>query len=49
MEHLLPCRAEEIQGKCIDIFHENPAHQRALLADPGMGAVSLLAMSRNAS
>lgn len=33
LEHLLPCRADEIQGKCIDIFHKNPAHQRAILAD----------------
>jgi methyl-accepting chemotaxis protein len=34
LEHLLPCKAEEIVGKSIDIFHKNPAHQRRLLADP---------------
>ena len=34
LEHLLPCRANELQGKCIDIFHKNPAHQRQLLANP---------------
>lgn len=32
--HLLPCRPEELQGKCIDIFHKDPSHQRRLLADP---------------
>lgn len=25
---------DEIVGTCIDIFHKNPAHQRAMLADP---------------
>jgi HAMP domain-containing protein len=30
----LPCRAEEIVGKNIDVFHKNPAHQRRILADP---------------
>lgn len=35
LEHLLPCRADQLKGQCIDIFHKNPAHQRALLADPG--------------
>ena len=25
---------EKIVGTCIDVFHKNPAHQRALLADP---------------
>ncbi len=34
LQHLLPCPANELHGKCIDIFHKNPAHQRALLADP---------------
>ena len=28
----LPCRADEIVGKNIDIFHKNPAHQRSMLA-----------------
>ena len=34
LEHLLPCKADEVVGQCIDIFHKNPAHQRRLLADP---------------
>lgn len=35
IEHLLPVKADEILGQCIDIFHEHPEHQRKLLADPG--------------
>ena len=34
LEQYLPCKADEILGKCIDIFHKNPAHQRKILADP---------------
>lgn len=34
LEHLLPCRVEDMMGKSIDIFHKNPEHQRRLLADP---------------
>ncbi len=34
LEHLLPCRAEELVGQSIDIFHKNPSHQRKMLADP---------------
>ncbi len=34
IEHLLPCKAEEVVGKSIDIFHKNPQHQRNMLADP---------------
>ena len=34
LEHLLPCKAEDLVGQCIDIFHPNPAHQRNILADP---------------
>ncbi len=34
IEHLLPITADEILGQSIDIFHENPAHQRKMLADP---------------
>ncbi len=30
----LPCPADDLQGKCVDIFHKNPAHQRDLLANP---------------
>jgi len=34
LQHLLPCRVEELLGKSIDIFHKNPEHQRRMLADP---------------
>lgn len=34
IESLLPCRAEQVVGQCIDIFHKNPAHPRRILADP---------------
>jgi methyl-accepting chemotaxis protein len=34
VEHLLPCKAEEVLGKCVDIFHKHPEHQRSLLANP---------------
>jgi len=34
LEHLLPCKAEDIVGKSIDIFHKNPEHQRRMLSDP---------------
>ena len=34
LEHLLPCRADDLVGQCIDIFDENPPHQRQLLSDP---------------
>lgn len=34
VEQHLPCRADEVIGQCIDIFHKNPSHQRRLLADP---------------
>ncbi len=30
----LPIRADEVLGICIDVFHKDPAHQRALLSDP---------------
>ncbi len=33
LEKYLPCRASELVGQCIDIFHKNPSHQRRLLAD----------------
>ncbi len=32
IEDSLPCRADELVGKCIDIFHKNPSHQRNFLA-----------------
>jgi len=34
LEHLLPIKAEEIVGSCIDVFHKVPQMQRKLLADP---------------
>ncbi len=34
IEHLLPCRADQIVGQSIDIFHKNPDMQRRLLSDP---------------
>ncbi len=34
LEQYLPCRAEDIQGKCIDIFHKDPSVQRRVLSDP---------------
>ena len=34
IERLLPCPAEEVIGKSIDVFHKNPAHARSVLADP---------------
>ncbi|RJF89033.1 chemotaxis protein [Oleomonas cavernae] len=34
VEHLLPIKADNALGTCIDIFHKNPSHQRRMLADP---------------
>ena len=34
VEHLIPVKAEEVLGSCIDIFHKNPSHQRQMLGDP---------------
>ena len=34
LEHLLPCKVEEIEGKSIDFFHKNPAATRKLVVDP---------------
>lgn len=34
IEHLLPCKADEVVGQSIDIFHKKPESQRRLLADP---------------
>ena len=34
LQHLLPCRVEDMLGRSIDIFHRHPEHQRKLLADP---------------
>lgn len=35
IEHILPVKADDILGQCVDIFHKNPAHQRGILSDPG--------------
>ena len=34
LEHLLPIKAEDLVGTCIDVFHKHPEHQRKMLADP---------------
>jgi methyl-accepting chemotaxis protein len=34
IEHLLPIKADDVLGACIDIFHKDPSHQRKVLADP---------------
>jgi methyl-accepting chemotaxis protein len=34
LEEHLPCRADEIVGQSIDIFHTDPAHQRNMLGKP---------------
>lgn len=34
LEHLLPCKVDELLGNSIDIFHKNPEHQRKILSDP---------------
>jgi methyl-accepting chemotaxis protein len=34
LEHVLPVRADQMLGQCIDIFHKNPSHQRNMLANP---------------
>lgn len=33
LEAHLPCKASDIVGKNIDIFHKNPSHQRRMLGD----------------
>jgi methyl-accepting chemotaxis protein len=32
--HALPCPPGEMLGRSMDIFHKDPAHQRAVLSDP---------------
>ena len=34
MANLLPCKPEDLKGQCIDIFYEDPSHQRQLLTNP---------------
>jgi len=33
LEHLLPCKVEEIVGQSVDIFHKDPEYQRKILSD----------------
>ncbi|MBB2157545.1 EAL domain-containing protein [Gluconacetobacter diazotrophicus] len=34
IEHLLPIKADDLPGTCIDVFHRHPQHQRRILGDP---------------
>jgi methyl-accepting chemotaxis protein len=34
IEQYLPTPVDQLLGKCIDILHKNPEHQRKILADP---------------
>jgi len=34
LEHLLPVKAADMVGTSIDVFHRNPGHQRAIIANP---------------
>ena len=34
LEHVLPIKADDALGTCIDVFHKDPSHQRRLLSDP---------------
>jgi methyl-accepting chemotaxis protein len=34
LEEYLPCKAEDLMGQCIDVFHKDAAHQRKILSDP---------------
>jgi len=34
IENLLPCKAEDVLGTCIDDFHKDPSHQRKILGNP---------------
>lgn len=34
IEHLLPVKADDLLGTCIDVFHKDPSHQRRVLGDP---------------
>lgn len=34
LEQYLPIKADALVGTCIDIFHQNPSHQRNILANP---------------
>ncbi|MGD9701941.1 MAG: methyl-accepting chemotaxis protein [Acidimicrobiia bacterium] len=34
LEQYLPCKADDVVGNSVDVFHANPAHQRAILTNP---------------
>ena len=34
LEHLLPIKAVDLMGQCIDVFHKDPSMQRRILGDP---------------
>lgn len=34
LQQFLPVKAEEIVGQSVDIFHQNPAHQRSIFGSP---------------
>ena len=34
LNQYLPCRADEVVGQCIDVFHADPAVQRRIISDP---------------
>jgi methyl-accepting chemotaxis protein len=34
IENLLPIKADQVLGSCVDIFHKMPSHQRKILGDP---------------
>lgn len=34
IEHLLPVKADDMMGQCIDVFHKNPGRVRDILRDP---------------
>lgn len=33
LERFLPCKADEVLGKNVDIFHKDPSHQRRILSN----------------
>jgi methyl-accepting chemotaxis protein len=34
VEHLIPVKAEEVLGQCVDLLHSNPVFQRSILGNP---------------
>lgn len=33
LKHLLPIKADDLVSACVDVFHQNPEHQRRILRD----------------